>query len=519
MAKANTWRAPGPIANRYLVSQSPIRIIQGPIESAKSSTSAMCLYAAMCTMPRWKDGKRRSRWLVTRTTYPELRGSTVETFLYWFPPEVYATPGGGKFYDTEPYYYEMRFRDVVADVIFEAFPDDKEETIRALRSKEYTGAWINECQFTPRRLFFEIASRTGRYPPKKELPEGHALQQWVVADLNAPPTDDHWILRMRGDVPLPLDMPVEEKRQFEKPDNVAFFKQPPALIEEFESDGKTVKGYRVNPIAENLRNMRQDRYIELTGGKSKAEIDRDLMGRVVPVKRGEAVFPQARRHLHVADRDMVPMPGAPVVLGMDFGRTPAVVFLQSLHGRWVVFDELVGFNVSASTFAPQVRALLQQRYPDCPYSAWGDPSGDWRGQADDRTPFQLFRAAGIEVRAPAAKDNPQKRIEATESVMNTLIDGRPRLLINPGCKHLVAAVVDGGYVFTTKTGPDGVKLIKEPLKNNHSHIAEALQYALWGAGEVREVLRPQSGTRKTITSAAPRTRKAFAFTARGRGRK
>lgn len=518
-SRKNEWRAPGPVSNRYFRSTSGIRIIQGPIESAKSTTSAMCLYAAMCTMPRWRDGKRRSRWLVTRTTYPELRGSTVETFLYWFPPEIYAAPGGGKFYDTEPYYYEMRFRDVVADVIFEAFPDDKDETIRSLRSKEYTGAWINECQYTPQRLFFEIATRTGRYPPKKELPEGMTLGQWVVADLNAPPVDDHWILRMRGDVPLPLDMPPEERRKYEKPPNVEFFKQPPALIEEFESDGKTVAGYRVNPVAENIQNMDKGRYIELTGGKSKAEIDRDLMGRVVPVKRGEPVFPQARRALHVAEKPMAPMPGAPVVLGMDFGRTPAVVFGQSINGRWVILDEMVAFNMGAITFAPMVRQRLQERFPDSPYSAWGDPSGDWRGQADEKTPFQIFRAAGIEVRAPAAKDAPQKRIEATEAVMTTLIDGRPRLLIDPGCKHLIAAVIDGGYVFTTKTDLDGVRLIKEPMKNAHSHVAEALQYLLWGAGEVREVLRPQSASRKSITTATPRKRNLFAFTSKGRGRR
>jgi len=512
------FKPPGPVGGAYLASEAPINIIQGPIESGKSVVSAIRLYAAMCRMPRDKKGKRKSRWLVTRNTYPDLRGSTVETFLHWFPPELYATPKKGKFYDTEPYYYEMRFRDVEADIIFEAFPDDKDETIRSLRSKEYTGAWVNEVQFIPRRLFFEIASRTGRYPPKKDLPEGMALQQWVIADHNAPPTDDHWILRMRGDVPLPEGMADDERRQYEKPPNLRFFKQPPALIERFGPDGKSVAGYDVNPKAENLENMRPGRYLELTGGRTKAEIDRDLMGRVVRIVRGERVFPEFRREIHVSPTPIPIMPGAPVTIGMDFGRTPAAVFFQQLQGRWIALRELVTFNTGATIFAPQIAMLLQREFPDCPYQAWGDPSGGWKGQADEKTPFQIFAAAGITVRAPAPKDAPQKRIEAMANAMSTMVDGKPRFLVDPSCKRLIAAL-EGGYVFATKSEADGTRLIKEPVKNEHSHVAEGGQYALWGGGEVREILTPANSQRRSVVSAIPKKRRIFSFGVKGRGRK
>lgn len=512
------FKSSGAVSSAFLASRSPINIIQGPIESGKSVTSAIKLYAAICTMPRDSKGKRKSRWLVTRNTYPDLRGSTVETFLHWFPPEIYAHPKKGKFYDTEPYYYEMRFRDVEADVIFEAYPDDKDETIRSLRSKEYTGAWVNEVQFIPRRLFFEIASRTGRYPPMKDLPEGGALQQWVIADHNAPPTDDHWILRMRGDVPLPEGMPDEERRQFEKPANLRFFKQPPALIERMAPDGKSVVGYDVNPKAENIENMRVGRYLELTGGRTKAEIDRDLMGRVVRIVRGERVFPEFRREIHVAANPIPIMPGAAVTIGMDFGRTPAAIFMQQINGRWIVLRELVTFNTGITAFAPQVAMLLQKDFPECAYTAWGDPSGGWKGQNDDRTPFQILNAAGITVRPPALKDAPQKRIEAGGSVLSTMVDGMPRMLIDPSCKRLIAAL-EGGYVFATKSEADGTRLIKEPVKNEHSHVAEGWQYGLWGGGEVRDILTPVNSQRRTVVSAIPKKRRIFSFGVRGRGRK
>ncbi len=513
----NLFIPAGPTSRAFLRSKSPIRVIQGPIESGKSVTSAMALYAAICTMPRWKDGKRRSRWLVTRSTYPELRGSTVETFLYWFPPEKYAHPGGGKFYESEPYVYEMRFLDVEADIIFEAYPDDKDETIARLRSKEYTGAWANETQYNTRRLFFEIASRTGRFPPKKELPAGMSLKQWLIADHNAPPTDDHWILRMRGDVLLPESMPDDERSQYAKPDNVEFFHQPPALIERFTPDRKKLLGYDVNPAAENLRNMAPNRYIELTGGRSKAEIDRDLMGRVVKIQVGEPVFPEARRELHVAAAEIPVMPGAHVTVGMDFGRTPTAVFMQQINNRWIVLDEIVCFNKGTKAFAPMVTAKLQERFPDCPYSAWGDPSGGWQGQNDDSTPFLILAAEDIICRAPALKDQPQRRIEAAANCLTTLIDGQPRILIDPvHCPHLIAAVIDGGYVFAVSSAADGTRLIKQPVKNEHSHVAEGWQYGLWGGGEVKGILTPANSNRRTIVSAVPKKRELFKFSRKKR---
>lgn len=494
----------------------------------------MALYAAICTMPKSRDGKRRSRWLVTRNTYPDLRGSTVETWLQWFPPDLY-----GRFFDTEPYLHQMRFLDVEADVHFESFLDDRDEVIRSLRSKEYTGAWVNEMQFMPRRLVFEIASRTGRYPRLIDMPEGYVKRSFLIGDNNAPFTDEHWILRMRGDVELPLDMPAEERMQFVKPSGVEFFRQPPALREIIAADGQSVRGYEVNPIAENLMNMTDGvrstiemeqlaaaakaagdpppvphRYIELTGGKPKDEIDRDLMGRVVRVKAGAPVTPQFRRERHVGREDMEPMPGVTVVLGADHGLTPAVVFLQQISGGWVQFDELVGENIGTDEFAPLVKARLLMRFPwvaegEGGYVAWGDPQGDWRGgtvTGVQTVPFKLYRAHGIEMRAPAAKDNPQKRTEATRKVLSTEFNNRPRLIIHPRCKRTIDALDGGAQVRRQKT-PDGLRITEEIVKNGASHIFEALGYALWGGGEVAEMLKPAGPQRSRVQNATPKKRR------------
>lgn len=507
MKTKRIYKPSGPISNDFILSDAPVNIIQGPIESGKSAASAIKLYRHMCQMPRWKDGKRRSRWLVTRSTYPDLRGSTVETWLYWFPPEVY-----GKFYDTEPYIHEMRFLDVEADVIFESFLDDRDEVIRSLRSKEYTGAWINECRYTPQRLFIEIATRTGRYPPKQEIiherPNG--LQQLVIADTNAPNTDSHWLLYMRGDVPVPLDMPPEESRRYIKPATWQFWMQPPALKEVMKPDGKSVDRYEVNPVAENLQNMAPTRYLELAGGKSKDEIDNDLMGRVVRVRSGDPVFPGFVTSQHVCSADMKPVSGSTVVVGSDHGMTPAVVFCQQINGIWYVFHEIVMPNAVTGEIAPRVKAILQADYKDCPVMAWGDPAGNTASQTDRRTPHQIYQTFGIVMRAPADKDNPFKRISAGRKLLGEMINGVPRVQIHPRCVRLIDAI-GGGYKMKRVKTDDGTRIEESVVKNQHSHVAEAWQYAMWGGGEVRELMKMPDDMRRGPQSTIPKKRKLFRF--------
>lgn len=528
------FKPPGPVAASYLVSTSPIRFIEGPINSGKSSSSAIAIYMAMCRMPKQKDGKRRSRWLVTRNTYPDLRGSTVETWLNWFPPEHY-----GRFFDTEPYVHEMRFLDVEADVIFESFLDDRDEVIRSLRSKEYTGAWVNEMQFMPRRLVFEIASRTARYPRQIDIAHalgpGQGLETWLIGDFNAPFTNDHWIRYMRGDIPLPLDMPPEERMQYVKPAEVEFFKQPPALLEVLGPDGSTVRGYEVNPRAENLDNMadgvrstlemehlvaaakisrakmpKAHRYISLIGGRTKDEIDRDLMGRVVRLKLGAAATPQFRQERHVTHKDATPIEGKKMILCADHGLTPAVLFMQEINGGWVVFSEVVAENMDTDEFAPLVKAHMLTNYPwvvESGYAAWGDPQGGWRGSNSTKVPFKQYAAHGIVMRAPAPKDSPMLRLSAVRKCLSSEHGGKPRLMVHPKAERTIQALDGGAQVRRVKT-PDGLKLVEEIVKNSHSHPFDALGYGLWGGGEVREMLQPaDASTKPRIQNATPKKRR------------
>lgn len=494
-------------------------IIQGPIESGKSVAAAGLIMSAMCSVPRWRKGIRKSKWLVCRNSYPDLETSTIPTWLHWFPEEAY-----GKFSWSEPYTHKMKFLDVEAEVVFRSFGDDSQDTLKALRSTEWTGAWINEGQFIPRRLFMEMSDRTGRYPP---VHDGGSGRKFIVMDMNAPQTEDHWVLRMRGDVELPEDMPESERFGYVKPSWLKFYMQPPALLQEKDITGKHL-GWKVNPKAENLENMKPERYLQLAEGKTMDEVRRDLCNEVVIAHSGAPCFPGYDKDRHATMEPIKGYEGAPLILGFDWGATPACTVWQQVQGQWLGLGELVETNCLIVEFAPKVKRFLSERWPwalaaDGPgIVPWGDPEGDWRNEQTGKSHFDILQAkAGFRVKKPAQKDNPQFRLNIGRQLMKeSLDDGRPRLLISRhpqlGMPRLHAAL-SGGYVLKTMKVDGTEKLKSEVVKNNHSHVAEAACYAWWGGGEGAAMMGIANAPKRVNTREIARKtgrRRAFAFGSR-----
>jgi hypothetical protein len=132
---------------------------------------------------------------------------------------------------------------------------------------------------------------------------------------------------------------------------------------------------------------------------------------------------------------------------------------------------------------------LAARFPGWPpekFVFWGDPSGDYRAQSDETTPFQMFRRAGITVRKAPTND-PVLRIEAVVAPLTRLVDGAPGLLVDPGCTYLKKGFA-GGYCYRRLAIAGAERFTESPDKNKFSHVHDALQYALCGGGESRALL-------------------------------
>lgn len=489
------YRPDGEVLREYLRCRKHVSIVRGSIGSGTSTACIMKMWAISCEQKKNEDGVRKTRWAVVRNTFPDLKNTTVKSWLDWFPENMY-----GRFYWDRPFRHVIRVGDVDMEVIFLAL--DSEDDIRKLRSFEFTGIWFNELEFIDKAILDEAESRTGRYPAVKD---GGATWDGVIADMNAP-REDHFIPLMMGEVPLPDDWTEEERLSYRRPDNWGYHVQPPAMLEVKDAAG-TLVGYKMNPKAENTKWLKPGYYAEKIKGKTKQWIDSRVLNKITVFVDGKPVWPQFNADIHVSETVLDPVPGWPVYVGLDFGRNPACVVGQLVNNRWRIFAELTARDAGASIFAPLVKQLLDRRLGDWHVASrngsddgyavefFGDPKGEDGTQSDETTAYDIFRSHGMPVRpAPVKNNHIQTRIETVEYAMITMVNGYPRFLVcGVNCRTLKVACA-GGYHFARIKGTS--RHNEKPEKDRYSDIADATQYMVLGAGEGRAVTGGSHSGRK-----------------------
>ncbi len=449
------------------------RGIRGPVGSGKSVGCSVEVFRRACMQEQNKDGIRQSRWAIIRNTNPQLRTTTIKTWLDWFPENDW-----GKFTWSVPYTHHIKKGDLDLEVIFLAL--DRPEDVKKLLSLELTGIWINEARELPKSIIDACTMRVGRYPSMRE---GGPSWSGVIADTNAP-EEDHWWSIMSGEAPVPDYINSEEAKMLVKPDNWLFFTQPPGMAEKRDEDGN-VDQYLPNKDAENSKNMLDTYYKNLINGKSKSWIDVYVMNRLGAIQDGKPIYNMFVRDTHVAQEEIPVAAGMPVFCGLDFGLTPAAIFGQKVRGRWLILQEIVAFDMGIVRFSEILRQEIATRYGACEVNIYGDPSGDFRAQTDESTPFQVLRGAGLMAR-PAPSNDVSLRIEAVAAPLNRMVDGHPGFMIDQRCKETIKGF-EGGYQYR-RIQVSGERYDDKPDKNRFSHIHDALQYLMLGAGEGREVL-------------------------------
>jgi hypothetical protein len=455
----------------FLTSTRYVDIIEGPLGSGK--TYALCARIMRHAQEQKKspvDGIRYTQFAMVRNTMPDLKRSTIRTWLRLFPEKMY-----GRFNYGAAMHHHMKFNDV--DCMVDFISLDKDDDVRKLRSTEYTGVFFDELEFIEKVLFDEARSRL-RFPPPEH---GGPTWRGVCAATNAPP-EDHWLPIMTGRVEFPANLKPDELKSLQWPPEWGWHLQPPALIEELDQHGGVI-GYRVNPKAENLENV-PGYYQEQLAGQKKDWIDSRLMVRTVLVTDGSPVWPSFRREAHVSRELLRPRVGYPVYVGLDFGRSPAAVFVQTVNNRVLVLNEMIGAAEGAERFAPKVKRFLAQNFLGLTVHAFGDPKGQDKTQNDERTAYDIFRHNGIDIRPPPGlKQNMiETRVNAVDHVLNEMSDGSPRFVVSPNCRTLIVAMA-GRYC--NERDEEGEL---RPKKDRYSNIADALQYVVLGLGEGRSMI-------------------------------
>lgn len=466
------------------------RGLRGPVGSGKSVCSAVELFRrALLQQPSTIDGIRKSRWAVIRNTGPQLKTTTIKTWLDWFPENHF-----GPFRWGVPYTHHIKEGDLDMEVIFLALDDEAD--IRKLLSLELTGVWANEAREMPKGIIDACTMRCGRYPSMRE---GGPSWFGMIADTNAP-EDDHWWPIMSGEAPLPEFISEEEARMLQKPPDWSFYTQPSGCVEIRDKEGFVV-GYELNPEAENRNNLTPEYYKKIIQGKTKDWIDVYVMNRLGSVSEGKPIYHTYNDQTHRAKDPIPVLPGRTIWVGLDFGFYPAAVFGQRTgRGQWNILKEVVPEDMSTPEFARVIKASLGELLTDPrqPFRIYGDPSGDIRSSSreDKKSVFQILRAHGVNAH-PAPTNDPTLRIQTVTSILDRSVDGNPGIVVSPECPYLIKGFRSGYCYRRLNTSSAGApKYEQQPIKNKYSHPHDALQYLLLGAGEGRALTTAHSNHQK-----------------------
>lgn len=459
MAQTISYSPPGPVAAAFHKSEAFVRGIKGPVGSGKSSTCCMEIMRHTLKQKPF-NGVRRARWAVIRNTYPELKSTTIKTWQTWFNDEIAPMKWDAPITST------IKIKDcgdgcsLDLEIIFIAL--DKASETGKLRSLELTGAWINEASEVPKEVFDMVTQRVGRFPSKMQ---GGPIHPCVILDTN-PPDDDHWYYKFaEEDTPAGWD----------------FFDQPGGLIREM--NGETVT-YRPNPLAENVFNLPHgyNYYLNMLGGKTDDWIKVFVLGQYGTTADGKPVYPEYNDKIHVAPGPIEPNRMLPLLLGWDFGLTPACIIGQlSPLGQLCILEELVSEDMGIRQFASDiVKPRLLNIYHGMRLISRGDPAGMIRAQTDERTCYMELQEVGI-ASEPADTNDFIPRRESVAFFLNRMAGGEPGFLLSPDCRTLRKGFI-GGYRYE-RLKVAGERYRDRPIKDRFSHPHDALQYLCLAARE------------------------------------
>lgn len=441
-----------------------IRGVRGPVGSGKT-TALIWEFPMRCA--RHYPGKL-TRGVVVRNTYRELKDTVIADHLEWFPESTF-----GKFHHDDMI-HRIRYGDIKLDLLFRAL--DKPTQVKKLRSLNLTFAAVSEAGEVPYGAIKMLRTRIGRYPRKKKGIPLPWFGMWMETNS---PDDDSWWYRMFEEVR------PKKWRQFVQPGGM-----DTAIV-----DGKEVR------IAENLDFLPDDYYETLI---ESDDTDDDFVKVYVHNNYGFAfdgkkMFPEYNDALHALQENIDPMPGLPIVVGIDFGLTPAGVFMQLLpSGRWVIYDELVTEDMGAAQFGEVLFEKIEREYKGFEFEFYGDPAGEAESEADKNTPFKALADAGIKATKAPTQDPTQRR-EAIAKPLRRLIDGKPGLQICPRAK-VTRKGLRGGYCRRRLQIAGVERYSSKPDKNRFSHPCEGTEYGILGHAGLPLGTKGEKVDRKKLVS-------------------
>jgi hypothetical protein len=463
------YYAAGPTIARFHASNAAVRCIRGPVGSGKTTACVFELIRRAREQAPGPDGIRRTRGAVVRNTAPQLETTTLKTFQDALPSTHC------KISMDAPITVRIQFADVDCEMIFLAL--DNEQDVRKLLSLELTFVFVNEGREIPLPVLDQLTARAGRYPGARL---GGCTWSGIVMDSNAPDVESWWY----------------RFAEVEHPPGWEFFAQPGGLSPDAENLANLNQNAETLKLpANHPQRLKQGRayYERISAGKSADWIRVYVNGDYGFSQDGRPVFSEYSDSVHCYSGPLEASPRDLLTVGVDFGLGgSAAAFCQREGDRWLIVHEMIVSDMGVESFGRVLGMELAERFPGCEVRVWTDPAGVQRSQVDERTPLGILKQLGLPARACPSQDL-LLRLEAIRRPLTRLTDGKPAFQVFERCTKLRKAL-SGGYHYRRIYVGGGERFHDLPEKDEHSHIVDALGYALLGGGEGKP--RPKPGYRQ-----------------------
>jgi hypothetical protein len=191
---------------------------------------------------------------------------------------------------------------------------------------------------------------------------------------------------------------------------------------------------------------------------------------------------------HVSPKPLIYDPKYPLILGWDFGYSPACVITQFYPDtRWHVLEEKWSLRAGLERFAEEVLFSIQIDYPRSKVISYLDPAGmkpmGLKGK-DETSCLETLEAVGFaksgwDIR-PGIQTWETRRKSVALMLKRAVKRGQAAVQIDPSCSMLIQGF-RGGYHYPERVaGKRLTKIMQTPVKNEYSHVHDALQYPATG---------------------------------------
>jgi hypothetical protein len=258
--------------------------------------------------------------------------------------------------------------------------------------------------------------------------------------------------------------------------------------------------YLPNKLCENVKHqpLGYTYWTRQVPGKSEEWINAYVLGHYGSSHDGRPCFPGYNDSVHCDEDGLIVYNGITLLIGIDFGRTPAAVFGQlSPTGQLRIIDEVIvdatGDGMGIRKFTRDVlRPYIAENYSDLEdIMIFGDPSGVAKGNSEE-TVFDVMEQEGLYCE-PAGSNVLPFRFGNVEYFLQSMVDGEPGFQLDAKCRMVRKGFL-GGYQFERLQLAGEARFKDQPMKNSYSHPADAVQYLadLARNGTTKSVSRHQS---------------------------